>query len=126
MIILPWRQSASAVSLREVTNTLYNRHLGIQTTERFGAGTDPDGDGIVNEVTRADVTAVTVFQATLAVPGRVIPNDPEIERAVSTGERVFEQIRCTTCHVPSIPLDRRGWIYSEPNPYNPPGNLRTE
>jgi hypothetical protein len=124
LIILPWRQSASAVSLREVTNTLYNRHHGIQTTERFGIRTDPDGDGVVNEMTRADVTAVTVFQATLAVPGRVIPNDPEIERAVSTGERVFEQIRCTTCHVPSIPLDRPGWIYSEPNPYNPPTNLR--
>jgi len=23
-----------------------------------------------------------------------------------------------------LPLDREGWIYSEPNPYNPAGNLR--
>src|SRR5262249_47807290 len=27
-------------------------------------------------------------------------------------------------HIPRLPLDRKGWIYSEPNPYNPPGNLR--
>src|SRR5438445_5039461 len=31
----------------------------------------PDGDGFMNELTRADVTAVTLFQATMAVPGRV-------------------------------------------------------
>ena len=55
--------------------------------------TDPDGDGVMNEMTRADVTAVAMFQATLAVPGRVIPNNPEVERAVLTGERVFARDR---------------------------------
>jgi CxxC motif-containing protein (DUF1111 family) len=96
----------------------------VQSAERFGAGDDPDGDGVVNELTRADVTAVTVFQATLPVPGRVIPNDPNVERAVLTGEQVFERIGCTRCHVPSLPLTQPGWIYAEPNPYNVPGNLR--
>jgi len=85
---------------------------------------DPDGDGFTNELTRADVTAVSVFQAALQVPGRVIPRDPEIERAVLTGERAFERIGCASCHIPRLPLDKKGWIYSEPNPYNPPGNLR--
>jgi hypothetical protein len=65
---------------------------------------------------------VSIFQAAMAVPGRVIPNDPEIEAAVLLGERRFRTIGCASCHVPSLPLDRRGWIYSEPNPYNPPGN----
>jgi hypothetical protein len=124
LIIRPWHQSASAVSLREFTNTAFNQHHRMQTTERFGVGTDPDGDGVVNELTRGDVTAVTVFQAALPVPGRVIPNDPDVERAVLLGERVFDDIHCTTCHVPALPLERRGWVYSEPNPYNPPANLR--
>jgi len=124
LVIHPWHQSGSAVSLRELTNTAYNQHHGIQTTERFGAGTDPDRDGVVNEMTKADVTAVVVFQATLPVPGRVIPNDPDVERAVAIGERLFDDIRCTHCHVPSLPLERRGWIYAEPGPYNPAGNLR--
>jgi CxxC motif-containing protein (DUF1111 family) len=124
LTIRPWQQSGSVVSLRELTNTSYNQHLGIQTTERFGVGTDPDGDGVVNEMTRADVTAVTMFQATLAVPGRVIPNEPDVERAVAAGEEIFDRIRCTTCHVAALPLTRGGWVYSEPNPYNPPGNAR--
>jgi len=124
LIIRPWQQSASAVSLRELTNTSFNQHHGIQTTERFGVGTDPDGDGFVNEMTRGDVTSVTMFQATLAVPGRVIPNDPDVERAVLMGEQAFERIRCTACHVPGLRMPRSGWTYSEPSPYNPPGNAR--
>jgi hypothetical protein len=34
-------------------------------------------------------------------------------------------IGCATCHIPALPLDRNGWLFSEPNPYNPPTNLRT-
>jgi CxxC motif-containing protein (DUF1111 family) len=45
-----------------------------------------------------------MFQATLPVPGRVIPNDPDVERAVAVGERVFDEIRCTSCHVPALRL----------------------
>ena len=84
----------------------------------------PDGDGVKNELTRGDITAVSVFQAALQVPGRVIPRDPEIEQAVLNGEKVFDRIGCASCHIPRLPLDRKGWIYSEPNPYNPAGNLR--
>jgi cytochrome c peroxidase len=124
LILRPWHQASNVVSLREFTNTAYNQHHGIQSTERFGVDTDPDGDGFVNELTRADVTAVSLFQAAMAVPGRVIPNDPEIEAAVLNGEKVFDRIGCAACHISALPLTNKGWIYSEPNPYNPPLNLR--
>jgi hypothetical protein len=124
LIIRPFHQAANRVSLRDFSNTAFNHHHGIQSTERFGADSDPDGDGVTNELTRADMTAVCVFQATMAVPGRVIPNDPEIETAILNGERKFQGIGCASCHVPALPLDNRGWIFTEPNPYNPIGNLR--
>jgi cytochrome c peroxidase len=125
LVVRPWHQGSHVVSLREFSNTAFNHHHGIQSTERFGRDTDPDGDGFTNELTRADVTAIAAWQATLQVPGRVIPRDPDVERAVAAGERTFERIGCATCHVPRLPLDQRGWIYSEPNPFNPAGNLRT-
>jgi hypothetical protein len=124
LVVRPWHQAGNAASLREFTNTSFNQHHGIQSTERFGTNTDPDGDGFSNELTRADVTAATVYQAALPVPGRVIPNDPAVERAVLLGEKVFTKIGCATCHMPSLPLDKEGWMFSEPSPYNPPGNLR--
>jgi hypothetical protein len=119
LIIRPFHQAGNVVSIRQFSNNAFNHHHGIQSTERFGIDTDPDGDGVMNEMTRADVTAVSIFQATMAVPGRVIPNDPEIEAAVLVGERRFKSIGCTSCHIPALPLDRQGWMYSEPNPFNP-------
>lgn len=125
LVVRPWHQAGNVVSLREFSNNAFNHHHGMQATERFGLDTDPDGDGFKNELTRADETAVSVWQATIQVPGRVIPRDPEVERAVLLGERLFTQVGCAVCHVPRLPLEREGWVYSEPNPFNPPGNLRS-
>jgi CxxC motif-containing protein (DUF1111 family) len=94
----------------------------MQAEERFGSGVDQDGDGVANELTRADITAATLFQAAMAAPGRVIPEDPAVQSAVLNGELLFEKIGCAGCHIPSLPLNN--WMYTEPNPYNPAGNLR--
>ncbi len=124
LVIRPFHQAGAVVSIRQFTNNAFNHHHGIQSTERFGLGADPDGDGFTDELTRADVTASTIHQATLAVPGRLIPNDPEVEEAVLNGEQLFEEIGCASCHVPSLPLDNDGWVFTEPNPFNPTGNLQ--
>jgi hypothetical protein len=124
LAIRPLHQAGNVISLREFANNAFNHHHGIQSEERFGVGVDADGDGFVNELTRADVTAVTIYQATLPPPGRMISTDPEVRVAVINGEQKFQAIGCAGCHVPSMPLDHEGWIYTEPNPYNPRGNLR--
>src|SRR6185437_14054153 len=124
LIIRPFSQAGNVISLRQFTNSAFNQHHGIQSEERFGLGVDADGDGFVNELTRADVTAVTLFQATLPVPGQIIPDDPDFRRAINVGKQIFTRIGCAACHIAALPLDNRGWIYSEPNPYNPAGNLQ--
>jgi hypothetical protein len=124
LVILPYHQAGAVVSIRQFTNNAMNHHHGMQSEERFGLNTDPDGDGYMNELTVADITAVSLFQATLPVPGRVIPDDESAEQAILQGERLFDQIRCNSCHLDALPLNNKGWIYSEPNPYNPSGNLR--
>jgi hypothetical protein len=124
LVIHPFHQSGSVVSLRQFTNNVFNHHHGMQSVERFGYFTDPDGDGVVNELTQADITAASVFQVTLPVPGMVLPGDPDARRAVYQGRNLFSDIGCAGCHVPALPLYNNGWIYTEPNPYNPPGNLQ--
>ncbi|MGW8369071.1 MAG: di-heme oxidoredictase family protein [Gammaproteobacteria bacterium] len=124
LIIRPFHQSGSVVSIRQFTNNAFGHHHGMQPSERFGAGVDADGDGFVDELTRADITAVSIFQATLPVPVQVLPANPQIRRAIEDGARSFEKIGCADCHRPSLPLEDDGWIYTEPNPFNPPGNLQ--
>ena len=85
LIVRPLHQAANVISLRQFTNNAFNHHHGMQAEERFGLGVDADGDGFVNELTRADISAATVFQATLPVPGRVISSDPTIRAAVING-----------------------------------------
>jgi hypothetical protein len=123
LLVMPFHQAGAVVSLRQFTNNAFTQHHGMQAEERFGI--DEDGDGFVNELTRADITAVTVFQAVLPVPGRVMPEDDEAQKAAMLGDMRFQQIGCASCHIPALPLVNRGWIYSEPNPYNPAGNLQS-
>ncbi len=127
LIIRPLHQVGNVISIRQFSNNAFNHHHGMQSEERFGLNADPDGDGFTNELTVADLTAVSMYQATLSVPGRVIPNDPAVEQANLMGEAVFNKIGCATCHA-TLPLTSRnnpglagqpGWIYFEPNPYNP-------
>src|SRR5262249_36151603 len=124
LIIRPWHQAGNVVSLREFTNNAFNQHHGMQSTERFGVDRDADGDGKMNELTRADITAASVFQAVLQAPGQVVPNDPEVEQAVLNGEKVFSRIGCASCHIPALPLSPRNRTYTHPNPFNPAPTLR--
>lgn len=122
LILQPWHQVGNVVSIRQFTTNAFNHHHGMQAEERVGTGVDQDGDGFVNELTRADITAATLFQTAMAVPGRVIPDDQVLQAAILNGETLFTKIGCARCHIPSLPLNN--WMYTEPNPYNPPGNLR--
>jgi len=124
LVIMPFSQAGATVSLRQFSTNAFNQHHGMQAEERVGMGADVDGDGFADELTTADITAVTLYQATLPVPGRTLSNEPEIRQAENRGEDLFQKIGCASCHIPALALTNHGWIYSEPNPYNPPGNLQ--
>jgi hypothetical protein len=115
--VKPFHQKGAVVSLREFNNNALNHHHGIQSTERFGFGTDPDGDKVFNELTDGDVTALTIFQAGLATPGLVWPDEEPRKKAVAIGIAVFKQVGCTACHVEQFTLSSR--LFSEPSPFNP-------
>src|SRR5262245_19545110 len=117
LIIRPFHQNGAAVSLRQFTNEGMNQHMGIQSQELFGIDTDPDRDGIINELTVGDVTAISLFHAQLGTPSRVCPSDPIRRQAAETGEILFSTIGCTDCHVPAMTL--KSAVYLEPNPFNP-------
>ena len=124
--IRPFHQKGVVLSLREFTNNAMNHHHGMQSDERFSflfpGDPDPDKDGVQHELTAGDITAVTIFQAQLGTPGRLMPRNPVRRKAVENGESMFAAIGCAGCHIPAMKLRSR-W-FTEPNPFNPAGNLQ--
>ena len=128
LVVKPFHQAGVVVSLREFTVNALNHHHGMQAEERFDLNIgDPDWDedGIEREMTIGDVTAMVLFQASLGVPGRVLPADPGARARIDRGESLFLASMgaggadCASCHVPEMTLG--SGFFSEPNPYNPAG-----
>lgn len=124
LVVRPFHQKGAVASIRDFTNTALNHHHGVQTSERFGATNDLDKDGMRNELTVGDVTALVFFQAALDTPGRMMPADPARRALAVRGEKLFETIGCSSCHTPALVLNDP--VFVEPGPFNPQGNLRVD
>ena len=124
LVVKPFGVKGIAVSLREFSIAALNQHHGIQATERFDwhrtGVEDFDEDGIQDEFSIGQLSALVLFQASLAPLQRAAPQGALAKR-VSHGEQLFHRTGCDSCHVPFLEL--KGRMFSEPNPYNRPGTL---
>ena len=122
--VKPFHQAGKVLSLREFSTNAMNHHHGMQAEERFdlnpAKGFDPDfdADGYERELTIGDQTAISIWQAQLSTPTRVYKNGQE-KQVAKDGELVFDDIGCTSCHVPEMTRSSR--LFVEPDPRNPPG-----
>ncbi len=116
LIAKPFSRKGMQRSVREFTAGAMNHHHGMQAVERFGSG-DPDGDGVPDELTIGDITAVSVFQEGLPVPVRQAPKGDNDKATVAHGEKLFSQVGCASCHLPSLALNNT--TFCDPDPMNP-------
>ena len=124
LIVRPFSQKGAVVSIREFTNNAALHHHGITSNDRTGEDRDPDFDNRVNELTVGDITALTLFQATLPAPVEKTPASDEEREAADLGRQLFSSIGCTSCHVPELPLSSAE--FTEPGPFNPRNQLNKE
>ena len=59
LVVKPFHQKGAVVSIRVFTNNAFLHHHGMSSVERAGVGVDDDHDGVVDELSVGDVTAVT-------------------------------------------------------------------
>jgi hypothetical protein len=114
LVIRPFQWKGSIATIRDFNRDAANNEIGMQAVEFVGDSVDGDGDGVVNEVSVGDITALTVYLAAqprpttileLAAHGLVEPVPAEQVAKINTGADVFRGIGCASCHVPRLKLD---------------------
>jgi len=137
LVIKPFTQKGVVPSLRVFTNNAMNHHHGMQSSETFvdredihkamdllSDSEDHDGDGVIDELTIGDITALTIFQALLPIPKWIEPETDIEKEASKNGKILFFQIGCTDCHKPTLPLSNT--LFTDPGPFNPKDHLSSE
>lgn len=122
LIIRPFQWKGSFASLRDFNRDAAHNELGLQAVELVGDNVDGDSDGIVDELTIGDQTALAIYVAgqprpttrtELAGLGLIEPIPEDEVRAIKRGFEVFREQGCADCHVPSINVDTP--VFSEPS-----------
>jgi hypothetical protein len=128
LVVRPFGVKGIAASLREFSIAALNQHHGIQAIERFGwertGFRDFDLDGVENEFSIGQLTALVAFQASLPPPRQKLSNDNVMRTRELAGGELFRNVGCADCHVPKLPITSN--VFLEPNPYNRPGAIRPD
>ena len=85
-------QSVSRVETYSDDVDLSEEYLGT------GPSFDPDGDGIVNEVSEAQAVLLAGYMSMLPIPEVRPPSNPELALRWASGRQLFETIGCSDCH----------------------------
>ena len=122
LVVRPFQWKGIRATIRDFNRDAAHNELGMQAVEITGNGVDGDGDGIADEMSVGDITALTVYLAAqprpttrieLASLGVVTPlQSTEVEQ-ITLGASVFNAVGCASCHIPRLLL--RDPIFSEPS-----------
>lgn len=122
LVIRPFHWKGADPTVRAFNRGASHNELGMQAVELVGDGIDGDFDGVADEMTVGDQTALAVYNAAqprpttrmeLAALGLIGPLSRHESAAIHRGGGVFEKIGCASCHVPVLTLESP--LFSEPS-----------
>jgi hypothetical protein len=123
LIVRSFQWKGSVAFIRDFNRGASHNELGMQAVEIVGDNVDGDFDGVVNEMTIGDQTALAVYAAAQPRPTTLVELNSLrlLEPALTVtqlfsimrGQAVFQAIGCGGCHISSLPLEDP--IFSEPS-----------
>jgi hypothetical protein len=121
LIVKPFQWKGNTATLRQFNREASHNELGMQAVELVGYDVDGDGDGILNEFTIGDITALTIYLAAQPRPSsklelnrlRLLDLTREERRSIQRGEEVFAAAGCVDCHLPAMVVTNP--IFTEPS-----------
>lgn len=132
LVVKPFGWKGTSATLEDFVKASLHLHHGLQSDALLadpgevelgdGPPDDPDGDGVRREITAGQLDALVAFLATLDVPrmapitdggafgppltGEIeIVDAPEFTARWLEGAVIFDEIGCSGCHVPLMPVD---------------------
>jgi hypothetical protein len=127
LTVRPFSRKGVFTSLRQFTINAMNVHHGMEAMERFGVrwtgSHDFSESGVPDAVTPGDISAMTLFQASLAPPTVKQDMPEDWRQAAAQGAKDFVTLGCSSCHIQQLPL--KSMIFTDPAPYDMAGTLRS-
>jgi hypothetical protein len=83
------------------------KHCATPNVNTFGNGPDchdPDGDGVIDEITEGQLSAEAVYMGLRETPVRVPAVTPAAQTRANSGEALFTSVGCATCHTAQMRL----------------------
>ena len=122
LIVRPFGRKGENFSMRDFDRVAMQFHFGMQPVEVVGEHEDADGDGVVNEVTAVEMSALHVFDVT-----NPVPFVERLDAASWRGLAHFVETGCSGCHVPALKTQSRFLPLSFPEvPEDPWQNVYME
>ncbi len=115
LVVRPFGRKGGFATTREFSIGALQFHQGMQPVEVVGQDIDADGDGIANEITVGEVSALSIFNTMLEPPYQ--KGSGYIGRE---GAELFNSIGCAACHIPLLNTDSKFLTYSFPEVANEP------
>jgi hypothetical protein len=122
LVVRPFQWKGIVTTIREFNRDASHNELGMQAVEFVGDGVDGDADGITDEMTVGDQTALAVYLAAqprpttrleLARLGVIEPLAAAEVAAIRRGEVAFRSAQCATCHTPRLDVEEP--VFREPS-----------
>ncbi|MDB5103684.1 MAG: hypothetical protein JWP91_1373 [Fibrobacteres bacterium] len=123
LVVKPFQWKGSTRFIREFNRGAAHTEMGMQAVEILHTpDEDGDFDGVINEFSVGDLTALAIYNASQPRPvTRLELADLGLEtvstterKAILRGETQFKNVGCAVCHVPRLTVNRT--LFREPSP----------
>jgi hypothetical protein len=110
LVVRPFGRKGCCSTVRDFDIGALAFHHGMQPAEVADpSNPDPDGDGVGDEILVGELSALVIFEASLAKPTMTSLNDN-----AARGQELFKEFGCAICHVPTLDTNRTALPLAQP------------
>lgn len=113
LVVAPFGRKGDNKSTRTFDTGALSFHFGMAVD----GGNDHDNDGVRNEVTEGELSALSIFVATAQTPFQT-----ELSARARHGRRIMNEVGCTECHKPRMNTHSKFLTFSADEKGNDPAH----